>query len=60
MAHATNNPYVYDCGTCSKPVHIVGEGWAHNDRYTACVIVSVVEGAPVSVKVTADNVALVA
>jgi hypothetical protein len=43
MAHNTNNPFVYDCGTCSKPVYSANGSWFHNDRHIACIIVSVVE-----------------
>lgn len=42
MAHATNHPFVYDCGTCSAPVHHSHKGWTHTDRRSTCETVVVV------------------
>lgn len=43
MAHSTSSPFVYDCGTCAKPVFYNNLGWFHSDRHVTCEIVSVVE-----------------
>lgn len=42
---ATHNPYVYDCGTCGKPVSFDGptNSWKHLVRTATCTIESVVE-----------------
>lgn len=60
MAHNTNNPFIYDCGTCSEPVYYNHLGWFHHNRNSACEIVSVVEVPLVRVEITAAIVELVA
>lgn len=43
MSMITSSPVAYDCGSCGKPVYLSADGWKHNDRHIACVIVSVME-----------------
>ncbi len=42
MAHATNHPFVYDCGTCTEPIHHIRTGWVHSNRRSVCETVVVV------------------
>lgn len=42
MAHATNHPFVYDCGTCAGPVHYSKLEWVHSNRRSECATVVVV------------------